>query len=246
MFLGLFQLKSQLPLLQFQRFRGKINIQRPKQPHYDRALVIAVTTPQLPKPPKNQDCFKEHTQKVLVENPYNNIIARETLNWLNHSRMIAIFHLNSIKADDLFEIQVKLHRKNMQLKRYGRNIMIKALEGTRYEALLPLFDSEYCLVLSPEQNVDQLLKIVRKVQQMVLLAGVVDNTLLNRNDFMAYAQLPSLPIVQSQLVNTINMAAQHLVQHLNSHQNHLVQALDVYCGDTSNENESTNSNSTKE
>lgn len=240
-FLDLFQWRSQLPLLQFQRFRGKINIQRPKQPHYDRALVMAVTTPQYPKQPKNYNCFEEKNREI-VENPYNDIVAREALNWLNHSRMIAIFHLNSIKSDDLFQIQVKLHKKNMQLKLYGRKIMIKALEGTCYEALLPLFDSEYCLILSPEQNVAQLLKIVRKVQQMILLAGVVDNTLMSRNEFMAYAQLPPLPIVQSELVNTINMAAQNLVHNLNSHQNHLVQALDVYSRGNPNKDDSTSSN----
>ncbi|KAM7354270.1 mitochondrial ribosomal protein L10 [Cochliomyia hominivorax] len=223
----LFQQIKRSPLLQFQRYRGKINIQRPKQPHYERARVIAVTTPRYPEPPKTSTCFEKRTRNV-IENPYNDIIAREVRNWLDHSKMVAIFHLNSIKSDDFFDIRVQLHKQNMQLKMYGPKIVRKAVEGTRYEAILPLFESQQCIVFSPEQKVSQLLKVTRKVPQMLLLAGIVDNTLLSRNEFMNYAQLPSLQLAQAELVQTLNMAASNLVQNLEAHQNNFVNILDVY------------------
>ncbi|XP_061398157.1 large ribosomal subunit protein uL10m-like [Musca vetustissima] len=221
------QLKRSNPLLQFQRFRAKINIQRPRQPHYERARVIAVTTPQYPEPPKVSNCF-EKKSRTVQENPYNDIIAREVYNWLSNSKMVGIFHINSIKSDDYFDARVLLHKQNMQLKQYGQKIVRKAVEGNRFEAILPLFDAQTCLVFSPEPKVAQLLKITRKIPQMLLIAGIVDDTLLSRNEFMQYAQLPGLKSAQAELVQTLNMAGTSLVQNLEAHQKNFVNILDVY------------------
>ncbi|XP_017126233.1 39S ribosomal protein L10, mitochondrial [Drosophila elegans] len=223
--------RSSTPALQFVRFRGKINIQRPKEPHYERARVVAVTHPKYPEPPKARSCFKSRAERTQqqIENPYNEIIAREVRNWLDHSRLVAIFHLNSITADEIFRVRVQLHKQNLHLKSYGRKIIGQAVEGTHYEAILPLFHSNHCIVFSPDhQRIGSLLRITRKVPQMVLLGGIVEETLLSRNELMTYAQMPGLQAVQAQLVQTINQAAGHLVQQLQAHQNSLVQILDVH------------------
>ncbi|XP_073822221.1 mitochondrial ribosomal protein L10 [Musca autumnalis] len=221
------QLKRSNPLLQFQRYRAKINIQRPRQPHYERARVVAVTTPRYPEPPKTSNCFVKKS-RTIQENPYNDIIAREVYNWLSNSKMVGIFHINSIKSDDYFDARVLLHKQNMQLKQYGQKIVRKAVEGNRFEAILPLFDAQTCLVFSPEPKVAQLLKITRKIPQMLLIAGIVDDTLLSRNEFMQYAQLPGLQSAQAELVQTLNMAGTSLVQNLEAHQKNFVNILDVY------------------
>lgn len=217
--------------MQFMRFRGKINIQRPKQPHYERARVIAVTQPKYPQPPKEKTCFLTRQQRTAteVENPYNAIIAREVRNWLDHSRLVAIFHLNSISADEIFRVRVELHKQNMHLKSYGRKIIGQAVAGTAYETILPLFHSNHCIVFSPDQQrVAALLRITRRVPQMVLLGGIVENTLLSRNELVAFSQMPSLQVAQAQLVQTLNQAAGTVVQQLQAHQVNLVKVLDVH------------------
>ncbi|XP_017155008.1 39S ribosomal protein L10, mitochondrial [Drosophila miranda] len=229
---------TRTPVLQFLRFRGKINIQRPKEPHYERARVVAVTQPKYPELPKARSCFQTRAErtKEQLENPYNEIIAREVRNWLNHSQLVAIFHLNSITADEIFRVRVQLHKQNLHLKSYGRKIIDQAVTGTPYEAIMPLFHSNHCIVFSPnQQQIGALLKITRRVPQMVLLGGIVEKTLLSRNELMAYAQMPNLQGAQAQLVQTLNLAAGQLVQHLQTHQVNLVQVLDVHAkgnGDT--------------
>ncbi|XP_034474085.1 39S ribosomal protein L10, mitochondrial [Drosophila innubila] len=219
------------PLLQFLRYRGKINIQRPKQPHYERARVVAVTQPKYEEPPKALTCFQSRTQRTAtqVENPYNAILAREVRNWLDHSQLVAVFHLNSISADDVFRVRVQLHKQNMHLKSYGRKIIGQAVVGTAYEAIMPLFHSNHCIVFSPnQQQVNAMLRITRKVPQMVLLGGIVESKLLSRNELMDFAQMPSLQVAQAQLVQTLNMAAGNVVQQLQAHQVNLVKVLDVH------------------
>ncbi|XP_017856989.1 PREDICTED: 39S ribosomal protein L10, mitochondrial [Drosophila arizonae] len=229
------------PLLQFMRFRGKINIQRPKQPHYERARVVAVTQPKYPEAPKALTCFQSRADRTgaQVENPYNAIIAREVRNWLDHSKLVAIFHLNSITSDEIFRVRVQLYKQNLHLKAYGRKIIAQAVAGSQYEAILPLFHSNHCIVFSPDQQrVGALLRITRKVPQMVLLGGIVEQKLLSRNELVDFAQMPGLQAAQAQLVQTLNMAASNVVQQLQAHQCNLIKVLDVHAkGDTTEKQE---------
>ncbi|XP_017068604.2 39S ribosomal protein L10, mitochondrial [Drosophila eugracilis] len=232
--------KPRNPTLLFLRFRGKINIQRPKEPHYERARVIAVTQPKYPEPSKAKSCFKTRAERTHqhVENPYNDIIAREIRNWLDHSKLVAIFHLNSINADEIFRVRVQLHKQNLHLKSYGSKIIGQAVADTRYEAILPLFHSNHCIVFSPDQQkTATLLKITRKVPQMVLLGGIVEGTMLSRNQLLTYAQMPGLQAAQAQLVHILNQASGNLVQHLSIHQNSLVRVLDAQSKDLATKKE---------
>lgn len=164
-----------------------------------------------------------------VDNPYNAIIAREVRNWLDHSKLVAIYHLNSITSDEIFRVRVQLHKQNLHLKAYGRKIIAQAVAGTQYEAILPLFHSNHCIVFSPDQQrVGALLRLTRKVPQMVLLGGIVEQTLLSRNELMNFAQMPGLQATQAQLVQTLNMAAGNVVQQLQAHQCNLIKVLDVH------------------
>lgn len=224
-------LQARIPLTQCQRYRGKINIQRPRAPHYERAKVLHVTKPILPEPVKTRTCFQPTKERLAqqIESPYNAIIAREVRNWLDHSQMVAIFHLNSMAADDLFRVRVQLHKQNIHLKSYGKKIISEAVAGSKYEAIVPLFDSSHCIVFSSEQRVAALIRLTRKVPQMILLGGIVDNTLLSRNELVNYARMPSLPIAQAELVNTLQLAAGvNLVKQLETHQNNFANILDVY------------------
>lgn len=232
-------LSCRAPIIQSQRFRGKINIQRPRAPHYERAKMLATAEympAEVEKPKKKTTCFQRRSQDADVENPYIAIIARDVRNWLEHSRMVGFYHLNSIKADDLFPVRVQLHKQNMHLKAYGKKIVRKAVEDTRFEAILPLFESNNCVIFSTQQQVPQLLRITRRIPQMILLAGIVDDRLLSRNEFMAYAQLPGLQAAQGELVQTLNMAAGNVVQQLETHQKSFVNVLDVYAKGETNEN----------
>jgi large subunit ribosomal protein L10 len=216
--------------MQFKRFRGKINIQRPRKPHYIRQRVIEVTKPIYKEPSLDTKCLEKFEQIKIgqLENPYEKIIAKEVQNWFKHSQMVAVFHINSIKAEEIFKVQVGLHKHQMQLKTYGRNIMKLACGNTKYETLLPLFSSKYFIVFSPEVKIKQLLNVVKKVPQMHLLAAVVENRLMSKTELTAFAALPDLQTAQAQLVGVLNSAGGKIVSDLECHQMNLTNILDAY------------------
>ncbi|CAO1310665.1 unnamed protein product [Diamesa serratosioi] len=224
-------LESNSPFLLLKRFRGKINIQRPRAPHYERAKVIAVTTPIYPEKKQVKPCLdnKIRQMKNTLENPYEVIIAREVKNWFNHSQMIGIFHLNPISAEDFFKARVAFHKNGMELKKYGKSIMDRALTDSKFEASLELFSSKTCIIFSTEsKKVSTMLKIAKKVPQMHLLSGVVEDRLLSKNEFTEYANMPDITMMRAQFVSVLNMASSQLVKNLESHQSHLVTLLDAH------------------
>lgn len=226
------------PIIQFKRFRGKINIQRPQLPHYDRALFNAVTNPVIPLPKVTEICYENRLQgkvaKETVDHPYERIIGKEVFNWLTHSKVVGIFHVNSITAEELFKVRVAFHKKNMHYKVYGKSIIRKAVANTKYEAMLPLFESNNGVVFSPEPQVAEMLKIIKKVPQLILMAAIVEDRLMSKSEVVNYVSLPSLQIARSQLVGVLNTAAGSLVNNLQAHQTNLCYSLDAYAQQSNN------------
>ncbi|XP_058453563.1 large ribosomal subunit protein uL10m [Malaya genurostris] len=223
-------LQSRLPLVSFKRFRGKINIQRPRPPHYERARVLELVKPIYKKPVLNAPCTDENLKSSrTVENPYEKIIARDVRNWLDHSKMVAFVHMNSIKQEELFKIQVALHRFQMTFKTYGKSIIRKAIDGTKYEAIQPLFETKTALIFCPEDTkVRLLLNVLKKTPQLILLAGIVKGKFMSKTEFVEYASLPDLTTMQAQLAAVLDSAGARVVSDLECHQNHLVNILESH------------------
>ncbi|PNF29747.1 hypothetical protein B7P43_G11200 [Cryptotermes secundus] len=215
--------------LQFVRFRKRINIQRPAAPHYEKAKVLKVCKPYYLNPREGMSladlCEKPievQPRNEDVENPYERILAREVLNWFNHSRLVAFFHSNPISAEDRFRTNIMLKKQNMYLKQYGKKVMRMALEDTKYEPVLTLFVSRNFMVFSPELQVGKLLKLNRRIPQLILMAAIVDDRFMSVNELVKYSNMPDLKTAQAGLVAVLNAAAVQLTQNLTHHQQTLL------------------------
>ncbi|KAJ8960830.1 hypothetical protein NQ318_020126 [Aromia moschata] len=179
-------------LLQFRRFRGKINIQRPRKPHFERAKYIALTQPYFINPNKDKTpqelCkgFKEQRSEE-TENPFQRILSQELYKWLTSSRLIVFYHSNPMPAELRFKAKVSFKKKNMHLTQYGKKTVEMAVKGTPYEAVLNLFVSHNVMLFSPEPDIKTVFSISKKFPQFVLLAGVLEGKFVSRDELTAYS-----------------------------------------------------------
>ncbi|XP_011161104.2 39S ribosomal protein L10, mitochondrial isoform X2 [Solenopsis invicta] len=158
-------------------------------------------------------------------NPYQRILAREVRNWFDNSKMIAICHQNSMTAEDEFELKVPLKRANMYYKRYSRDIVKLALKGSPYSATMPLYSSKFSIVFGSDVNVVAFEKIVKKFPQVILLAGILEGRVLNKEDFLRYGKM-DLTSSRVHLVQLLqNAGGNNLNQQLTHHQSTLVARL---------------------
>ncbi|XP_011872105.1 PREDICTED: 39S ribosomal protein L10, mitochondrial [Vollenhovia emeryi] len=229
-----FQITPNAILYQQKRFRGKINIQKPRAPHYYRGLVNAFLRPFYP--PRNEGKRLEELCKNVATvarkkkreeeyNPYQRIIAREVRNWFDNSKMVAICHENPMSEEVKFELKVPLKRANMYYKQYSNKIMRLALADSPYVATMPLFASRFSIVFGSDINVAAFEKITKKFPQVILLAGILEGHVLNKTDFLRYGKM-DLTSARVHLVQLLqNAGGNNLNQQLTHHQSTLVNRL---------------------
>ncbi|XP_043257279.1 39S ribosomal protein L10, mitochondrial [Colletes gigas] len=238
-----FQLTPNQLLYQQKRYRGKINLKKPKV-FYKKAVVNALLTPFFINP--NQDkTLDELCRNALGEKgnyelgPYEKIIAKEVRNWFDNSKMVACLHVNSIKENDLFDIKVSLKMANMYYKKYGTRIVRKAIEDSPYEGISPLLSQNTAFVFSPDINVAALEKIFKKCFQIYMMAGILEGQVFKYDYFIKYGSM-DMTSAQLGLVQVLqNAGGVNLNQQLTHHQTTLVARLkQIGTNETpSNENE---------
>jgi large subunit ribosomal protein L10 len=167
--------------MQQKRFRSKINIQKPRAPHHERGKIEKFITPFISNPDTHKHwserCLKVTRGKVTstIDKPYDTLLARECLNWFNQSNMVALFHVNSIKSDEVFDLTVALKRENMHLKGYQNSILRIAYRDSIYRPLTQLIQKHNRInffVFSQDTNVNKLTKILKQTPQLILLGNL--------------------------------------------------------------------------
>ncbi|CAH2067008.1 unnamed protein product, partial [Iphiclides podalirius] len=129
------------------RFRGKINIQKPRKPHFERQLLLDFTKP-IYRPPK-------YTLPDVVL--------------------------------------------------CGKNI-----------------------IFGQPESADKMFKILKKAPQLIVMAGIIQDRLMSKNELLEFSKLPSLDVARSQLCNVLQSAAVCLVKQLNQSQQALVSNLEQH------------------
>lgn len=228
-------LNTENVLVQSKRFRGKINIQRPKPPHYERKLFNAVTEPIYEWVPLVADCRKKQIERINTKatveepHPYERILAREFREAIDASEMQLVCQKNSIIVYDNFKFQVALRNVGVTLKAYNKKIQRFALKDTKYANLLKLTEVPSCYLLGPPSAIPAVLKILRKTPQMILLGGIIGDRMLSKNELVNYSQLPDIQVVRAQFAATLHSAAGgQLVNNLQAHQSNLCYLLDAH------------------
>lgn len=224
--------------MQCKRYGSKINIQRPRPPHYTRKLFNAVTEPVYPRRTAIDFCQEQQALKQLekdnkeknILHPYESILAKELFDCFDSSKMILICHTNSMDGFEFFNFKVAMHKKNIQTKVFSRKIIKGAIEDTKFNAMLPLLtnSTHSCMLFSDEWNVNDVLTALKKLPKVILLAGTLGDRYMSRNELENYAKLPDLSTVRAQFVATMNSVGGQLTNHLQAHQSNLAYMLDAH------------------
>lgn len=228
-----------LPLLQTVRHRTRIpNLRRPAIPHWRRAVILELTKPQYEDPlkdvPTSELCEKRQRflKKDIVEvNQFEQILAKELLAKVEESNVIIVFHRNPMSEPELFANRIQLSKIGLYYHHCNNKIVKLAYTGTKYEALLHLYHSRTATFLGTEVKIPRLLRMMKKIRGLVLMAGVVEGRLMSVTDLQRYAALPPLPALHGQLVGILNSPLQQLSQNLTYHQTELSGALGRYISD---------------
>ncbi|XP_043232811.1 39S ribosomal protein L10, mitochondrial-like [Amphibalanus amphitrite] len=223
------------PLLASVRHKARINIQKPKLPHWEKARFQRLTKPRLPDPvdarlAPHAGCF--HAVEVppaREDNPLEVLIGKQLRKTCENSRLIIFFHRNSITLTEVHKAWQMLKRAGFTYhKLFNNRIAGHAFSETRLWPVLQLCRSHTALVTCPEPRVAQLLSLQKRLPQLVVIGGVVEDRFMSVADLERYAQLPSVDALRAQFCHLLSAQAAGLSASLGHHQAALVRSLTAY------------------
>jgi len=211
----------------------KINIQKSNVPGTERRILNAVTVPILPPDtrPLPQQCYDEtklKKQAVTTEltKAYLAFRLQQAIKLFNENSMVAICHIVPMTSRDSFNVRAKIVTAGMQII-FARNDLAKqAIQNTRLQNLEPLLVSSNAYIASEKNMLPELVSILRKTPELVLLGGLVENRIMSRDDILKVVKLPPLDIMRGELLAILSASASKTSRLLGKHQQELSVNLD--------------------
>ena len=145
------------------------------------------------------------------------MIASQLLDTFAQHEMVVLYHYNSLNTQEWNGIRFKLSENGIRVKVFPSKISIKALKGTAYSNITPLFRGCTAVAYAREPTaVKELLAVTKSEDKLYLLGGVVEKQILTPVCLRDYAALPPLEVVQQAIVNTINQVPLTLIRYIES------------------------------
>ncbi|XP_023618369.1 39S ribosomal protein L10, mitochondrial isoform X4 [Myotis lucifugus] len=222
--------------------------------HFERQKLMAVTKYIPPKPAINPRCVTPPPKRVQEETGLIRLLRREVAAVFQNNRMIAVCQNVPLGAEDKLFMQHRLRKHNILVKAFPNQLMWPVtqvgsssshsspmnpsflrfqilkpfLEDSKYRNLLPLFVGHNLLLVSKEPKVKEMVRILKGVPFLPLLGGCIDDTILSRQGFINYSKLPSLDLVQGELVGGLTLLTAQTHALLQHQPLHLTALLDQY------------------
>lgn len=156
------------------------------------------------------------------------LLRREVEAVFRDNRMVAVCQNIAMGAEDKLLLRHQLRRHKILMKVYPNQILKPFLEESKYRNLLPLFVGHNLLLVSEEPKAKEMVRILKGVPFLPLLGGCIDDTILSRQGFINYAKLPSLDLVQAELVGRLSVLTAQTHALLQNQPLHLTALLDQH------------------
>lgn len=196
--------------------------------HILKQKLMAVTKYIPPARPFPPGAYPSQAKKVQEESPFMLVMKRDVKKMFQDHKMIAVVQNNASNAEDMLLLKHRLHKHGITVKFFPNQVMRSFLQDSVYSNMAPLFIGPTVLFVSKEPKTKEMLTTLRASPQMVLLGACIDNTLLSAQGVLSYSKLPSVTVVQGELVSGLTMLTSRTAAMLQRHPAHLSALLQQY------------------
>ncbi|KAJ8372351.1 hypothetical protein AAFF_G00290400 [Aldrovandia affinis] len=217
-----------LPVTHCVRHGSKAVTRHRRPMHFLKQKLLALTEYIPPKPLASQRRVAPRNEPNLEVSGLVALMKREVQAVFQECKMIAVVHNSSTNAEDMLNLRHRLRRHGITVKFFPNQVMRSYLAGSQYSNLEPLFIGQTVLFVSKEPKVKEMLQTLRTTPQMVLMGACIENTLFSQQGVVSYSKLPSLAIVQGQVVSGLTLQTSQTAAMLQRHPAHLSALLQQY------------------
>uniref|UniRef100_UPI003AAEAC3D large ribosomal subunit protein uL10m n=1 Tax=Centroberyx gerrardi TaxID=166262 RepID=UPI003AAEAC3D len=217
-----------LPLTQSVRHGSKAVTRHRKPMHILKQKLLAVTQYIPPKRVVPAGAYPSKNRKVQEDSGLVLLLKRELKSIFQDCKMIAVVQNNATNSEDMIILRHRLYKHGITVKFIPNQVMRSFLNDGMYSNMAPLFIGPTVLFVSKEPKPREMLVTLRGSPQMTLLGACIDNTLLSVQGVVSYSKLPSVTVVQGELVSGLTMLTSRTASMLQRHPAHLSALLQQY------------------
>lgn len=229
--------------------RGRVGIPETHQPYVKKGIFLKIGRPVLPEDTRTEAETCTRRRAVLEENearintphPFEAFLMKHAYKMFEENKLVAVFHKIPMPQRDFDVIRLRLLKAGFRIPRFNNKVIRLALTDTKYENILPLFQSYTMIVSCEKPDVATLIKKTKRFSQISLLGAVVEGEIMSQAGLQYYASLPPLDIMRSVLCQTLSSAPAQTAQLLSSHQSSFRRNLEQYIRQQSEVQEDDNS-----
>ncbi|XP_008276009.1 large ribosomal subunit protein uL10m [Stegastes partitus] len=224
-----------LPLIQSVRHGSKAVTRHRKPLHFLKQKLLAVTRYVPPKPVVPKGAYPAEKQQVQKDSDFVLILKRDLKKLFQECKMIAVVHNSNSTVEEMINLKYKLYKHGITVKFFPNQVMRSFLSDSVHSNMAPLIVGPTVLFVSKEPKAKEMLRTLRSSPQMTLLGACIDDTLLSAQGVVNYSKLPSVSVVQGELVSGLTMMTSHTASMLQRHPAHLSALLQQYVKQNSSE-----------
>ncbi|KAM8837619.1 large ribosomal subunit protein uL10m [Spinachia spinachia] len=228
LFVKLLPKQGWLPLTQTVRHGSKAVTRHRRPMHILKQKLMAVTEYIPPKRVIPPGAYPVQRTASQEDSPYTLVLKKNLKTVFQESKMVAVVQNNGCNYEDMMILKNRLHKHGIAVKFFPNQAVRSFLKDSPFSNMAPLFIGPTVLFVSKEPKVKEMLSTLRVSQQMTLLGACVDNTLLSAQGLVSYSKLPSMSIIQGELVSRLTMLTSHTAAMLQRHPAHLSALLQQY------------------
>ncbi|KAK9530040.1 hypothetical protein VZT92_011576 [Zoarces viviparus] len=224
-----------LPLIQTVRHGSKAVTRHRRPMHILKQKLMAVTEYIPPARVIPPGAYPPQSKQVQEDSAFMVVMKRNLKNVFQHSKMVAVVQNNASNAEDMMMLKHRLHKHGISVKFFPNQVVRSFIKDGLFSNMAPLFIGPTVLFVSEEPKVKEMLSTLRASPQMTLLGACIDNALLSAQGVVSYSKLPSVSVVQGELVSGLTMLTSHTASLLQRHPAHLSALLQQYVKQQSSE-----------
>ncbi|KAM4526553.1 large ribosomal subunit protein uL10m [Fundulus diaphanus] len=216
------------PLIQSVRHGSKAVTRHRKPLHIIKQKLLAVTQYIPPARVVPPGAYPAENKYVQEDAGLSLLLKKDLKKVFEESKMVAVVQKNGSNAEDMLILKHRLCKHGIKVKFFPNQVTRSFLSDSVYCNMAPLFIGPTVLFVSKEPKVKEMLSALRASPQMTLLGACIDNTLLSAQGVVSYSKLPSVTVVQGELVSGLTMLTSRTASMLQHHPARLSALLRQY------------------
>ena len=128
--------------------------------------------------------------------------------------MVVVFHFNDMSVREWDALRLDVSEYDILMRVIPSKISKKALEGTRFESVTPLFKGCTALAFGDTESLKGLLRMTKKQSKLYVLGGILEDQLYTPKGIESLASLPAIQEVHQRLRGLLTLSQSSLVNLL--------------------------------